>query len=101
MFKNAMLYVLATLITLPVIAVLIVLIMALDAFVIKDIWNWFMSPILGLKTLTMKEAVGLSLVWNAFAFRVEQKKDKKQAIAHLLGLVFLWAIAYIFKSVLF
>jgi hypothetical protein len=71
----------------------------LDGFIIRDIFNWHVSNILNLRHIGIKEAMGLSIAWNAFAYKAKGKSSEKGELSliiknHIFGVISLWILAW-------
>jgi len=58
--------------------VLLVIGMLLNGWALSTIWNWFIPPIFNLTTLTIGQAIGVSIVFELFTGtnRLVKSKDK-------------------------
>jgi hypothetical protein len=69
----------------------------LDGYVVMKTWNWNVVPTLSLPELGLRAAMGLSIMWTAFAFRPrlqEKGKELQRGVEHVLGLLLLLLAAY-------
>lgn len=56
-----------------------------NGFVLKTIWNWFVPNIfLGAPTLSIAQALGLSLVVSIFTYKHAPTSDKQSALEAVL-----------------
>ena len=57
--------------------VLFVVGMFLNGWALSTIWNWFIPPVFGFTTLTLGQAVGVSMVFELFTGtnRISKAKD--------------------------
>jgi hypothetical protein len=73
------------------------LILLLEGFLIQHVFNWFLSPALGLPRVDMWGAIGLSLFYNAMVLRGRPRRETEEESLHRLktyftGYLTLWAI---------
>ena len=78
---------------------------AVRAFLIKTLWNWFIPDALGLPALGWEGAIGLSLVWAAVhGYRKDAKDDETPGRTLLFALVvqplLLLGLGWVVKAVL-
>ena len=66
----------ALLFAIPIIVIVLGVLIWVDGFVISDFWTWFAPVPWG--SVTFKQAIGLSFLWNAFAYRVPQRPWGKE-----------------------
>lgn len=68
---------------LAIMTIIILPLVALRGYVVSKLWAWFIVPIFGLPTLSVAQAVGVSLVVTYFTYHQTpdlKSKDKKEKI---------------------
>lgn len=82
---------------------------AVDAWVVSTVWSWAVVPTFGLAPLTLGQAFLLNLMWQAFALKASDKPGPrgaaltrhilKQAASLLVLLGMAWVGAHFFVGV--
>lgn len=57
----------------------------LDGYLFSNIWKWWVSPTLGVREITMVEAMGISLVVAYYRNSTPGQKSKNVGVKELLG----------------
>lgn len=73
-------------------AVLAVVAAIANGWALVTIWNWFIPPIFGLTSLTLWQAVGVSMVFNLFV-GVKNKSNSSDTKDKTFGEVFISSLA--------
>lgn len=87
---------------LVLVAAFIVAAIAIRAFLLLTLWNWFIPDAVGLPAIGWEGAIGLSLVWGAIqGYRANDDKEPGKTV--LTALVFqpllLLGIGWVVKAV--
>ena len=78
---------------------MLVLISIIGGFVIKTMWEWFVSPVFGLPSLTIGYAIGLMFIVDYLRksdLDIREEKPFKESIIEFFVFVFKSLLALIF-----
>jgi hypothetical protein len=82
------------------VAVLAIVVALANGWALVTIWNWFIPPIFGLTSLTLWQAVGVSMVFQLFV-GVKSKSGDSDTKDKTFGEVFLSSLITVLLTPLF
>ena len=77
---------------------LIILMSLINGFVLMTLWEWFVTPTIGWRTINTVEGIGLGLLFSFITYHYkpsiedDEEQGKKATMSALVGLVYPWIV---------